>query len=132
MTGSSDIDAQVGPVPYKHTLRSTVEVTVESGGDARVTLTVSTEGRTCALAAVMTGPETMTLTPQQHCPQQAQLDGDAQLDLDGALSGGQAVIHGGRMTLTTQWDVTGTLSTGGLRIPVTGTIHTSQAGKRKP
>jgi hypothetical protein len=131
LTGTSDIDAQIGPVPYRRTVPSTVEVKVEPAQDARVTLTVSADGRTCTLAALMTGIETLTLTPQQHCPQLAQLEGDAQLELDGALNSGRAVIHEGRMTLTTQWAVTGTLSTGGLRIPVSGTIRASDSGTRK-
>ncbi len=131
LTGTSDINAQIGPVPYRRTVPSTVEATVEPAEDARVTLTVSADGRTCTLAALMTGAETLTLTPQQHCPQFAQLEGGAQLELDGALNSGQAVIHEGRMTLTTQWAVTGALSMGGLRIPVSGTIRASEAGMRK-
>jgi hypothetical protein len=131
LAGTSDINAQIGPVPYRRTVQSTVEVKVEPAEDARVTLTVSADGRTCTLAALMTDAETLTLTPQQHCPQLAQLDGGAQLELDGALDAGQAVIHEGRMTLTTQWSVTGALSMGGLRIPVSGTIRASEAGTRK-
>jgi hypothetical protein len=131
LTGTSDINAQVGPVPYRRTVQSSVEVKVEPAEDARVTLTISADGRTCTLAALMTGSETLTLTPQQHCPQLAQLEGDAQLELDGALNSGRAVIHEGRMTLTTQWAITGTLSMGGLRIPVSGTIRASEGGTRK-
>jgi hypothetical protein len=131
LMGTSDINAQIGPVPYRRTVQSTVEVKVEPAEDARVALTVSADGRTCTLVGLMTGIETLTLTPQQHCPQLAQLEGDAQLEVDGALNSGRALIHEGRMTLTTQWAVTGTLSMGGLRVPVSGTIRASNSGTRK-
>lgn len=132
LTGTSEIDAQVGPMPFRRTAHPTVEVRAEPAEGGQVKLTVSVDGRLCTLAAVTTAPETLTLTPQQHCPQSTQLDADVHLDLDGTLSAGQAIIHGARMTLTTEWVVVGELSMGAARMPVSGTIRTSQAGPRKP
>ena len=131
LTGKSEVDAQIGPVPYRRTLHPAVEVKAEPSDDGQVTLTVSVDGRLCTLVGVTTATDTLTLTPQQHCPQSAQLDTDVHLDLDGTLAAGQAVIRGARMTLTTNWVVVGEVSMGALRMPVSGTIRTSQAGPRR-
>jgi hypothetical protein len=131
LAGSSEVDAQIGPMPFRRTLQSTVEVNADPAQGDHVTLTVSIDGRACALSTSVTAPETLTLAPQQHCPQSAQIDGDFRLDLDGTLSTGHANVHDGRMTLTTEWVVVGQVSKGALRMPVSGTIRSSQSGPRK-
>src|SRR5579872_7156500 len=54
LTGSSEIDAQVGPMPFRRTAHPVIEVRAESAEGGRVTLTVLVDGRLCNLVNVTT------------------------------------------------------------------------------
>jgi len=127
LSGDTTVHAESSVGTYDRTIRTELDATVViSGSDA--TFRIHRDNYTCLLHGPVTGG-TVALVQGQKCPQS--IRGDSfQADLDGTLQGGTATLGANNLTLTTKWDVRGTVKVGPLSIPVTGNVSTTATGQQ--
>jgi len=127
LSADTTVHAESAIATYDRTIRAELDASVLISG-SNATLRVHRDDYTCILHGAVTG-ERVALTQGQKCPQSIRGDG-FRADLDGTLQSGAATIGANALTLTTSWDVRGTVKVGPLSIQVTGNVSTTATGPK--
>jgi hypothetical protein len=125
--GPCHVRTTEGPT-YDKSIDTELDVAV-SGPDDAVRLELTGKGHSkCTLMGKRSG-NTVTLTPNQKCPQKVD-DGMAHGELMGVLQHGRAVSNGAHVTVVSHWTLEGDVKVLFRTLHVKGTLDTNIAGKR--
>lgn len=125
--GPCHVRTTEGPA-YDKAIDTELDLAV-SGPDDAVRVELSGKGHAkCTLAGKRSG-NTVTLTPNQRCPQKVD-DGLAHGELMGVLQNGRAVSNGAHLTLISHWTLEGDVKVLFRTMHVKGTLDTNVGGKR--
>jgi len=127
LSAETTVHAESTVGTYDRSLHAELSASVQSSG-SQVSLEVRRDNHVCVLRGALAG-NIATFVQGQQCPQSIRGEG-FQADLAGTLTFGSATLGAHELTLTTKWDVRGTVKLGPISIPVTGTVSTVAAGPK--